>query len=73
VVFHVEFVEICALKGVEILMMRVLEQHQHRLPRRQPFDLCHQRLRRPLLLLLRGEIGRRIALARAERQQCCQQ
>jgi hypothetical protein len=41
----------------------VLEHHQHRLPRRQPRHLSYQRLRRPLLLLLRGEVEQRVALA----------
>ncbi len=49
--------------------MRVLEQHQHRLPRRQLFDLRRQRLQRLLLLLLRGEVERRIARASGDRQQ----
>jgi hypothetical protein len=53
--------------------MRVLEQHQHRRSRRQPFDLRHQCPQCPLLLLLRGEVERRIALAGGDRQQCREQ
>jgi HTH-like domain len=46
----------------------VLKLHQHRLPRRQPFHLGQQRPKR-LLLLLRGEGERCIAIAGGDREQ----
>ena len=49
--------------------MGILEQHQHRLPRRQPLDLRHQCLQRLLLLLLRGKVPVRVAFAGGERKE----
>jgi hypothetical protein len=53
--------------------MHILEHHQRRLPRRQPFDLRHQRLQCFLLLILRGEVEPRVALGGRQRQQSREQ
>ena len=53
--------------------MRVLDHQQHRLTRRQPLDLRHQRPQCLLLALLRGEVERGIAVAGRNRQQIRQQ
>ena len=49
--------------------MRVLEQHQHGLPRRQPRQLRQQRLERLLLAPLRHEVRERVFVAGRKRQQ----
>jgi hypothetical protein len=49
--------------------VRVVEQHQHGLPRRQPRQLRQQRLERLLLAPLRREVRQAIALAGRQRQQ----
>ena len=49
--------------------MRVIDHHQHRLTRRQPLDLRHQRPQRLLLALLRREVERGIAVACRNRVQ----
>jgi hypothetical protein len=65
--------QIIELEGGRVAPLRILEQHHHRLPRRQPLHLRHQRPQRHLLLLLRGKMERRVALAGGERQQRRQQ
>ena len=47
--------------------MRVLEQHQHRLPRRQPRHLRQQRLERLLLAPLRREVRETVFVAGRDR------
>jgi hypothetical protein len=42
--------------------LRILENHDHRLPARQPLELPDQRLQRPVLLALRTEVRQRVAL-----------
>ena len=49
--------------------MRVPENHQHRLPSGQTFELPDQRLQCLFLLALRGEVGQRMALGRRQGQQ----
>jgi hypothetical protein len=51
------------LERGRVTPLRVLEQHQQRLPNCQSFDLRHERLESLLLLLLWREVERRVALA----------
>jgi hypothetical protein len=53
--------------------VHVLVHHQHGLTRSQPFDVRHQRMKRLLFALLRGEVQRRVAVASRNRQQLSQQ
>ena len=53
--------------------MHVLVQGQHRPVRSQSRQLIDQRLERALLLLLRAQLQRRIAVAGRNRQQCGEQ
>jgi hypothetical protein len=57
------------LERGRVAPVRILKQHQHRLPRRQPLDLCHQRPQRLLLLPLRRQVERRVAFTLWDRQQ----
>ena len=43
--------------------MHVFVKGEHGLPGREPLDLFHQDLERPLRLALRAEVGLRITLA----------
>jgi hypothetical protein len=53
--------------------MRVLKDHDYRLPARQTFELPDQRLQCPLLLALRSEVRQRAALRTRQAQQIRQE